>query len=136
MDIRSSLLALFVLVLAMGSVWHGIQAGHLMENLPEIAVHLSLAGFFVWRAWKIANDGTTAEYQTKIIGLRLEEATSAALKAFCGCIALYVPLAAISSLHPETFHHTDPETMLAATFVIASAGAVLVGLCWFFWTDD
>jgi len=135
MKIQAYLLALFVLALAMGSVWHGIQSGHLMEALPEIAVHLSLAGFFVWRAWKIAGGGAAAEHRTKIIGVRWEGATSAALMAFCGCIVLYVPLAAISSLHPDTFHHVDPETMLAITFVVASACAVLVGVCRFFWWD-
>ena len=133
MIVRASLLALFVLVLALGSVWHGIQAGHLLENFPEIAVHLSLAGFLGWRAWKIANDGKYAEYQAKTTSLRWQEATSAALMVFCSCVVLFVPLAAISSLHPETFHHIDPEAMLAVMFVIASAGAVLMGICRFFW---
>ena len=135
MKIQPYLLALFVLALAMGSVWQWLQSGHLMEALPEIAVHLSLAGFFLWRAWKIAKGGAAAEIQAKATGLRWGEATSAALRTFCGCIVLYVPLAAISGLHPETFHHIDPQTMLAVTFVIASAGAVLVGTCRFLWWD-
>ena len=135
MKIQPYLLALFVLALAMGSIWRGLQSGHLIEALPEIAVHLSLAGLFVWRAWKITKGGAAAEHQTRMIGARWEEATSAALRAFCGCVILYVPLAAISGLHPETFHHIDPQTMLAVTFVIASAGAVLVGTCRFLWWD-
>jgi len=133
MRIPPYLAAFIMLILAGESVRQGVRAGQLMVNLPEIAIYSLTAGILGWRAWKAADDKRFAECPAKIDSLPWHEAISTAKMFFCGCIVLFVPLVAIAGLHPETFGRLDYKTMLVFPLYIAPMGAVLVGICGFFW---
>jgi hypothetical protein len=133
MRIPPTLLAFLMLILLEESVRHGIQAGHLMVNLPEIVIYSLTAGILGWRAWKTENDKQFSEVQAKLDSLPWHEAIATAKMFFCCCIVLFVPLIAIASLHPETFGQLDYKTMLVFPLYVAPVCAVLAGICRFFW---
>ena len=127
------LVALFMLIAAVRALAQGIQTGHLMAALPGVLVFSLIGGFLAWREWMITTDRQFAAYQAEIDSLPWEEAMSAAQTFFLACIVLFVLSLAFASLEPQIMSRLNLEALLMVPLGIAPVGAILVGICRFFW---